>query len=414
MRAIKRIPPDDYEAFARIIANAYPSLDLHRPESLRQFAQERMVKGAADPLTSYVGLYTDGQLLGGMRLFDFTMNVFGTELPAGGVGLVAVDLAHKKQHVARDLIADYLRHYRGRGTTLATLYPFRLDFYTQMGFGYGAKLHQYRIKPANVPASGRREQVRLLDAGDKQLLADCYRRYTARTHGMIHKRPAEVDAIFEQPQQRVVAYVEDGVVRGYFLFQFVMESVFINYDIEIREFIYETREAFLGLLAFLNSQADQVRSIIFNTSDDSFHHLFDDPRTGTGNLLPHVYHESHTSGVGLMYRVLDTAGLFHALADHDFGGQTCRLKLTITDTFLPENAGSLVVAFEDGRPRLADAAFDAEVTIDVSEFSSLVLGVTPFRALYRYGLAEISDPAWVAVVNRLFLADEPPICCTRF
>lgn len=43
------------------------------------------------------------------------MNVRGIDALTGGVGSVAVALAHKRQDVARALIALYLDYYRTRG-----------------------------------------------------------------------------------------------------------------------------------------------------------------------------------------------------------------------------------------------------------------------------------------------------------
>ena len=88
-----------------------------------------------------------------MRLFDFRMTLHETAVSIGGVGGVAVDLAHKKQKVARDMILFFLRHYREKGAALTTLHPFRPDFYRQMGFGHGTKMNQYRVKPASLPAA---------------------------------------------------------------------------------------------------------------------------------------------------------------------------------------------------------------------------------------------------------------------
>lgn len=415
MSEMRPIPENDLTQFAWIVANAYPAFDLHSDEQIQRFVQ-RMADGLKnDPLALPYGLYRDGRLLGGMRLFDFSMNMFGTMIPVGGVGLVAVDLAHKKQKVAKEMIDFFLRHYRQRGAPLAALYPFRPDFYRQMGFGYGTKMHQYRVHPSALPAGGARERVRFLTQDDKPALADCYARYVAQTHGMMAKREAEVNALFDTAENRIVGYEQDGVLRGYMVFQFKKGKTFVQNDIEIRELISEARPALLGLMAFLQSQADQIQTVVINTQDEHFHHLLLDPRNGTGNLLPHVYHESNVSGVGIMYRVLDTPGLFTALRAHDFDGQSCRLKISTADSFLAENDGDVVVAFDEGRATVQDGGeHDVAIRLDVAAFSSLVMGVVPLSRLIDYGLAEISDPAYLPVVNRLFLSDEKPMCVTRF
>src|SRR5258706_13643464 len=136
MSEIKLIPEQNYEAFVTIAANAYPSFKV-ASEDDRQRLIQRFRAWTADPTSHTYGLYRDGQLLGGMVLFDFMMKLLSAKASAGGVGMIAVDLLHKKEKVAYELVQYFLHYYKARGTTIATLYPFRLDFYRQMGFGAG-------------------------------------------------------------------------------------------------------------------------------------------------------------------------------------------------------------------------------------------------------------------------------------
>jgi predicted acetyltransferase len=184
----------------------------------------------------------------------------------------------------------------------------------------------------------------------------------------------------------------------------------------VSEFVYENRDAFLVLLAFLNSQADQINYITYTTQDEFFHHLPHDPRNHTDHLIPAVAHETNTQGVGIMYRVIDTPGIFNVLKNHNFGNQTCKLKIYVEDTFFPSNAGSHVVHFTEGRPRVKGrrAANEVDIRLDVSDFSSLLVGAINFRTLYEYGQAEISHTRYLDTVNRLFLSEAKPRCTTMF
>jgi len=107
--------------------------------------------------------------------------------------------------------------------------------------------------------------------------------------------------------------------------------------------------------------------------------------------------------------------VFRALAGHDFGGQTCTLKLTVRDTFLPANDGAQLLRFERGAAQLlAEGDYDVEVRLEVAELSSLLMGCISFASLHTYGLAEISDPAYVETVTRLFRTERKPMCTTPF
>src|SRR5260370_10966939 len=207
---------------------------------------------------------------------------------------------------------------------------------------------------------------------------------------MIRKTAAEAQRMLTDPAQRSVGFREDGELRGYLSFTFDQrgDNPLWN-DLEIGELIYESPAALAGLLAFLCAQADEVDRIVYSTQEEDFHHLLADPRDGARDFLPWVYHESNTQGVGLMSRVIDVPAVFRALAGPDFGGQTCTLKLTVRDTFLPANDGAHLLRFPRGAVQFpADGAYDVEVRLEVAELSSLLIGCVSFASLHTYGLAE--------------------------
>ena len=116
-----------------------------------------------------------------------------------------------------------------------------------------------------------------------------------------------------------------------------------------------------------------------------------------------------------MYRVIDVPGIFADLQGHDFNGQSCRLKLTVRDSFLPENAGSTLLHFEQGQVTLPESGgHEVELALNVAELSSLLMGVVDLRSLHTYGLAELSDTAQLETLNRLFAVERKPVCLTAF
>jgi predicted acetyltransferase len=417
MRHIRQLSSEaDFTDFAAIGANAYPGMKVVSDED-RQKLKQRLISIDEDPTVDFYGLFDGQRLLGGMRLHDFTMNMFGAKVKAGGVGFVAVDLARKKEAVAKELIAFFLRRCRDRGQHLALLYPFRPDFYRSMGFGYGTKMSQYRVRPASLPRGPSKAHVQLLGAHDAQLVADCYNRFGAIKHGLIERSLNDVQLTFGNPENKIVGYNKNGTIEGYVIFTFRQSrtDTFLRNDIVVRELVYEHPEALAELLTFLHTQADQIDYIFFNIQDDTFHHLLFDPRNGTDNTISNLYQESNTQGVGIMYRVVDTRELFAKLPDHSFGGQQCRLKIALRDSFLPENGSDVTVHFTNGRAALQDEGdYDVAIQLDVAEFSALLMGVISFKSLYCYNLAAISDPRYLDTVNRLFLAEEKPVCMTWF
>lgn len=417
---VRVIAEGDLARFVEITAHAYPGMKIATQADRDTFREQLAVRGA-DPSIHLYGLYRESELLGGMVLYDFDMTLYETRAGVGGVGMVGVDALHKKEHVARDLVAAYLRHYREKSYPLAALYPFRPDFYAAMGFGYGTKINGYRVTPSAFLPGGDKSRVRFMTPEDHEKLVACYERYAGKTHGMFRLSDLSRNRFLSNPDFRVVGYERDGEVRGYFSYRLNTpnpEENFVLQDLHIQQWVYETPEALQGLTAYLRSQADQVRRVIFYTFDESFFYALSDPRNGTDRLLPPVNHESNVQGVGLMYRIINLRRFFELLAEHDFGGETLTLKLSVRDSFLPEENGDTVVRFERGRVRALDAdpgtAPDVTVDIGVAELSSLLMGCVPFASLYQLGLASISDVGRVEQVERLFRAARKPICLTPF
>lgn len=416
---VRPLDESEWDALIAITAHAYPAMKLHT-ESDRAHVREQMAQRAADPAMHYYGLFRDGDLLGGMTLLDFDMTLYETRALVGGVGTIAVHPLHKKEKVARDLVVAYLQQYRDRGATLGALYPFRPDFYGAMGFGYGTKLNGYRIAPSALRASGDKRHVRLMEPSDRDALAACYERYTARTHGMFRQLEVMRGRFFANPELRVAGFEQDGQVRGYLRYQFDLpdDDNFILQDLIVSELVYETPEALDGLLSYLRSQVDQVRRIVIYTQDDSFHYMLDDPRNGSEHLLPSVYHESNAQGVGLMYRIINLRRFFEVLAGHNFGGESLLLRVTVRDTLLPQENGSVLVRFERGHAQVVEgqpaAPPDAEVRVSIADLSSLLMGCVSFHALHRLGLAGVSDAARVDQLDRALTGPARPICMTAF
>lgn len=412
----RRLDEKDIKEYIKLSGLAYPMMNVYTPEDIDKKAEKYIQMQNEDPAINIYGAYRDEKMLGGMILQDFEMNFNGTMIKAGGVGSVAVDLLHKKERVAKDIISYFIDFYRQRKVSLTMLYPFRPDFYKQMGFGFGTKMNQYKIKPSSLPKVQEKENTYFLQEKDKEQLIDCYNRFVVNTHGMIKRTNTEISNIFV-PGKTTIVYRRDDKIEGFlsFFFKKASEINFLKNDILVKEFIYNDLEAQKQLLNFLHTQFDQIDRIIINTQDEHFHYLLNDPRDDSDNCFAPVYHQSNLQGVGLMYRVIDTPGFFEQLRDQSFGSQSIKLKLNIRDTFVEENNQPIIVDFREGKPTVTGGIdYDAEISMDISDFSALVMGCVDFSALLRLGLAEIDDESYTDTVNNLFKTKEKPVCTTAF
>ncbi|MBB6453335.1 putative acetyltransferase [Salirhabdus euzebyi] len=418
MGEIKKIPTVDIMNMVEIVNNAYPAFPFNTEEEKKKIHEKLMKNQEENDFVNFYGYYEDGEMRGSMRLHDYTMNMLSNEVKVGGIGLVAVDLLHKKKKIAKRMLEFYLDHYKKRGTNLVMLYPFRPDFYKKMGFGFGTKMEQYKLLPKEFPNRGSKDHIVYVTNEDKQRLHTCYEQFVRQHHGMLYKTPFELDSIFNKPENKIIAFKKDGKIEGYVIFTFkrANESNFGINDIHVHEFVYLHSEALGELLTFFHSQADQINRIVINTQDEHFHFLFDDARNGTDVMIPPVYHETNIAGVGIMYRVIDVEGIFLDLQNHTFGKETCTVKFTIEDTFFPSNNQETVVHFANGKPTVHrdHDEFDVELKMDISYFSSLLMGSMTFDKLVTYGLADISDQRYTSTINQLFLTNKKPICMSLF
>ncbi len=410
---IRPLSEAEHAEFLRLGFKSFPRKggfdDSLIEKTLTKF-EEKLSKGIQ---VTPQGLFRNGELLGGMYFRDFKLNFHDEIILLGGLGFVATDLLHKKEGVAREMVTYFLEHYDAKGAGIVSLYAFRLDFYRKMGFGFGTKTSQYRIRPSELPRRNKSD-LAFLEADDLSLMTECYNRYAKRNHGMlIHAEGWWLDLISKE--KYTVGYFQNGQLKGYCNFHYVEgENRPYGYNIKINHFIYENKEAFSHLIGFLASQIDQAEYIIFDTQDDDFHYMLNNPTNGRAWEVG-LHHQSNIQEVGICYRVINIARTFGFQKERNFGNANLVLKLNIEDSFYPQNQGSTIIQFEDGTPTVLDmfSEFDVEVSMNISEFSALIMGSIGFKKLYDFGFVDISDKIFIMRLDKLFHCAKP-ICITKF
>jgi predicted acetyltransferase len=414
---IRKLTNEEIHIFIDIVINAYPGIMQNSTDFKERFYNNLVDLQENDDSINLFGLFRNNKLIGGMRIHNYKMNLFSQTIEVGGVGLVAVDLLHKKEKVAKEIIDYFIHYFKELGTSLVMLYPFRPDFYKKMGFGYGLKMNQYILTPSSFPNITNKEGILFLDESHKELVRDCYNRYASRTHGMIYKTNNQLNSMFKNPNQKFVGYMIDGRLEGYLQFSFekVREDNFLSNNLLIKEYIYENPLAFAKLNSFLHSQADQIQSVVLNSQDNSLQYLFHDPRNGSNRMIPSVYHETNTSGVGLMYRIIDIHTFASQLNHLNFNNITCSFSLKLIDTFLSDESSTYFINIKNGQLTMSDAnKSDFEIELDISDLSSLLMGAIDVSRLYYYGLLKIDNINYLETLEKLFINRKEPICSTAF
>jgi GNAT superfamily N-acetyltransferase len=404
-------------ALARLMADAYPIMGITTSAALDDYA-ERMAQLIRDddPAWIVVIAQRDGVLAGGMRLYDYRMNVRGRDALAGGVGSVAVARTHKRQGIARALIGWYLDHYRERGAPFAVLNPFKLDFYRTLGFGYGTPMHRFRFAPGTLRDDGARGTPRELGTGDLDDLLACYERVRAATNGLIAKHRSVTERALADAALRYVAVEDDGTLRAFMQTSVVAADPELRNrdELVVRDLAYEDDASLAALLGYLRAQRDQFARVVIESQDAAFHLCAADPRDGSDvAVAPPAAHRVAETGLGTMYRILDVE---RALAHVPGTPAPLVLRIDVDDPFQPAVGGTRTFRFgPSGAPRRDDAAApDATLTIGIHDLSSVVVGSLSVRDVVRHRLATVEPARALAIVDAAFRADQPPVCTTRF
>lgn len=416
MENIRKLEKSDFSDFVLLTANAYPGFGT---DWMGPFF-DRLLE---DPFLDQYGYFENDVMLGTYRLHLYTMNVWGREMEMGGLGGVAVDLSRKREGICRRMLVHFIELLRQKHIELAGLYPFSSDFYRRMGFGYGAGMHQYRLRPSYIRRQEGKSDIFQVGQADIGELIRYYNARAAEVHGMI-LRPEDSrkwEMSMGLASRKLFACRRQGRITGYLSLEFINVSPDnrFEYDLEVDELLYDDRETLLQLMAFLRSQADQVNHLIIDSPDDELFYAFENVgKLDTGAQILGEYHRVSDCGLGIMYRLVDISRFAENLS-RPFGLESLRLKITIEDDFIPENACSLVLNVEKGKLGEVETGdqlgeYEVELSLDVADFSSLMMGSAKLKSLYLNGLAKIEPEEEWERVDRLFEAGERPVCYTVF
>jgi predicted acetyltransferase len=406
LKEIKEINQSTYESFCSLANGAFSGLNTDK--WLKDHIEET-------PSESLYGLFKENDLIAGMRTFMFEMNFNQTTISVGGVGMLAVDILHKKEGNAYQLVNYFYELNKSKGNNLVMLHPFNVSFYKKMGFGIGTHVYQYYLNPKSFQDYSGKDHLEHLSSDDRALILDCYNRVYQRTHGMTKRFPSERELNRPFNFGQVVGYKRNNQVLGYVLYEGKGKDLYIH------ELFFETKEAIEEISTFLHQQADQFNRIIINSNNDDFIHFVCSPESGLNTMLdttPSVDNKHMVNlGVGVMYRVIDCKGLLVELYEkkYQFGNASLNIKFEIQDELQSDDSKNFTVKFSHGEIKsFNEQPVDTVVKMEISEFSSMIMGAVNFRSLHKWGKAEISIPGYINQINELFQTYERPTCTKAF
>ena len=95
MRQIRKLTKTQLRDALNIAVKAYPMMQISTDKQMEEF-ETRVLQDFNKNNNVWYGLFEEDKLLGSMVLYDFTMNCYGKDTKARGIGFVAVDFLQKK------------------------------------------------------------------------------------------------------------------------------------------------------------------------------------------------------------------------------------------------------------------------------------------------------------------------------
>jgi len=411
---IRKIKDSEINEFVEIQLNAYPKENLTNEQKEKTVASYDGFRKKASEIAEFVALFDEGIMKGCMILYRYRMNVRYSMINAGGIGSVAVHTLYRKEKVCRHLIEYAHTYFSGKGIHLSFLYPFRTDFYYKMGYGFGTRKDRYEISPAAFPNGGNKKNIEFLKKDEINLMIDSYNKFMKSKNGLCIKYTQEFERYFGNPAFNIIGFKNNGKIDAYCIYKFVSASKnnFIKNNIEIIRLVYNTKNAFNGVMEYFRSLADQINRIIINTQDDMLYHAFIDPRDGSDYIIPSVYHKIGCTGVGVMYRVVDFKEFFEETIGY-FDKKNLTIKMTLKDDFIEKNDGIFYIDFDSKLVSSEGENYDYHLKTDIQTISSILMGAFDMRSAVEMGKIEIDNEEGLNTLQNLFYIAKP-LCMEDF
>lgn len=354
----------------------------------------------------------EAKIIGLFAIYKFLIYRNGRKVPAGGIGSVAVSAEARRERIAYWMMYRAIEIMDQNNVPLSILYPFRHSFYHHLGWGYTGKVNMYRFHPESLPDYTERRQVTAVISTDEQEeVTSCYQKFARRNNGMVIRQDAQwYESIFKNSQCYAYRSEESGIVEGYLTFRYKPTDKghqHITTDIDVWDFIWNSRSALKGLFGFISSQRDQVN--IVNFADQSglpFNQILNDPLMAGGVLDFHLGAETTHIGTGMMGRIVNLRKAL--LAAGNMGGVTGKVKLEIKDKLNPANSDPITLDINEGKTELL-ARNSADITLktDIATFSAIYWGSLSVMDAVILNLLEFEGKGDAGFIKSMFALPTP-------
>ena len=390
---IKIIPKEDYKKMSQIEQSAYAS-------SFKGTKDE--IKILSDIFTDLtdngeiraIGAYDGETMLGCVLYYEFQTNFHHEMIRTAGIGSLAVDLLHKKKHVAHALINHSFELARQERADLYYLYPFSTNFYRNFGFGYGSPMYTYCIAPKDFVDKGDKSILSYGSESDYEAVFELHDTLAKNTQGMSMKTYGDKRRIREMKMGKLVLAKDKEELIGYLIYtqKGLSESNDQSQKMVIAEMFYNNSKALNAFGSFFSSQKDQMDYIQIATHDGHFQQLLNntcfvpDPKT-----MEIISLKVADKSLGLMPYALEPQNLLDRL----------NVELSHQLSFTIKHPRS------EDKTAVIGRGDEITIIVKINEFSSWITGVISLKELYEFGQLETNHPELLRNIDQQLYFESP-------
>lgn len=375
---IRVIETSEYKQFAAIEQSAYAG-SFEGTKEEREALVDIFKKLTSDDDITAIGAFEAEEMIGSVLYYEFDHNFHGDMIRTAGIGSLAVDLLHKKKHVAQNLIKHCFAKARKSKIELFHLYPFRTDFYRNFGFGHGAPMYTYTAAPKDFIHRG---DLTILYKGSKESIDELIEFHNTKAltiHGMSKKTFGDKNRLLRMKKGQILFAKKEGEIIGYLVYyqQGLGSEHNQAQKIVVQEMVYN-RDALLAFASFFHVQGDQVNYIEYATHDPDFHYVLNNIQfTEKPKTLEIISLKVAEKSLSLMPLAMDTEKLLKRIERKT--KENIRFNI-----HYPKSAVEKMSIHFSTHP--------IEIDMSINEFSSWITGCVSLDSLYNRGLLECNMP----------------------
>lgn len=411
---IRFLKQQDFSNLMLLIRQGFPNRTLIEESSREKEILEILAGKTSE---KFIGVCDENDsIFSALEIYDFEICFREKVFKFGGLGRVVTGLVDKKQGFARELIKYAFSYFQKNDYLFCGLFPFNIEYYRKMGFGYGAENYVFSIRP-NTFVNGEITGLRNLSKDDLNSLDNYYESYAKNCHGMLRNHRLDTQRFSDCTG--IIVHESNGKIDGYLCYE-IEKSWFdgaYSRDLVISEFIVSSKEAQLSFSSFFFAQQDQFNRVRLHVQDPWIYFLSNDSDSGENKAYSNGIQEyGHYCG-GIVYRIIDEKEYIQrALSVDNKIDFEFTLLLELFDNRDESEKVQYFVRISPHELSVIDSRVKADCFLSMSkaDFASWSFGVVSLTELIKTLRADLNLLEYEDVLQKIFGYKNKPKCVSYF